>query len=99
MDPRKAATITEQSLKDAFAEGMAEGRAEALGEVEPAYRVTFLLKTTVLRRKVYSDLVEALTAVGEHLAHGVGTNATVTVIDVSAASEDEPEDPELPATT
>lgn len=91
MDPRKAATITEEALTDAFKEGLAEGRAQAMGEVEPWYQVSFLMGTVILRRVVYKDMVEALTAVGEHLAHGIGTNVIITVIDTKAEDEKQPE--------
>lgn len=94
MDPRKAATITEQSLTDAFKEGMAEGVAQAKGESVPRFRVSFYMGTVQLRKKVYEDMVEALTAVGEHLAHGVGTNATITVIEGGDEDEGQPELPD-----
>jgi hypothetical protein len=86
VDPRKAATITDQTLKDAFAEGFGEGRPE--NSVPIVYRVSFYFQKTKIRVHDYDDLFRALTDIGEHLAHGEGTRVRVKTV---AA-------PEIPAT-
>lgn len=75
------ATVSDQTMEDAFRQGFDEGMRQAAG-AELMYEFVATFDGTDLRRVQFSDLDQCLVEAKELLLHGHGTKVTILAIAV-----------------
>lgn len=82
MDPRKAATVSDSGLKDAFTDGFDEGRPDKTRPLQ-SYVVILYDGDEEVARRQFTSHVKAFLAIKEHLVDGDGTRAEIEVVVVA----------------
>lgn len=82
-------------MNDAFADGVAEGRAIAAGGLLVLYEVTYAFDGITIRIHEYDDLALALAEARAHLENGAGTAVEIVAITKDDVVAEEPATPQL----